>query len=109
MGVLYLLITQAMFMTGNAVLYLCTFPNRMAPFYLLKNLIYILYTPVPTERPTFLREYANGMYGVTAYYLAKSTADLPFQIIYPCIVTTIIYWMVRSLTPSAVCSGCGCG
>jgi hypothetical protein len=34
------------------------------------------------------------MYSVTAYYLAKSTADLPFQIIYPCIVTTIIYWMV---------------
>jgi hypothetical protein len=40
------------------------------------------------------REYGNGMYGVTAYYLAKSTADIPFHIVFPVISTTITYWMV---------------
>ena len=34
------------------------------------------------------------MYGVTAYYLAKSTADIPFHIVFPVIGTTITYWMV---------------
>jgi hypothetical protein len=35
------------------------------------------------------------MYGVTAYYLAKSTADIPFHIVFPVIGTTITYWMVH--------------
>ncbi len=40
-----------------------------------------------------MREYYNGLYGVAAYYLAKSTADVPFHIAYPILYTTIIYWM----------------
>ncbi len=41
-----------------------------------------------------LREYANGMYSSFAYYMAKSLADLPFNVVYPAIFGTITYWMV---------------
>ena len=103
---LFLLITQAVFMTGNSVLYLCTLhtpgmsvsPNYSpsSPLSALRSSLFRSLPSVPTERPTFLREYGNGMYGVTAYYLAKSTADIPFHIVFPVIGTTITYWMVRT-------------
>lgn len=33
------------------------------------------------ERAVFLREYANQLYGLTAYYIAKSMIDMPVLII----------------------------
>ena len=44
------------------------------------------------ERPVFLREQANKMYSVTAYYLAKVLADLPVQLITPIVFTVIVYF-----------------
>jgi hypothetical protein len=38
------------------------------------------------------------MYSVLPYYLAKTTADLPFQVFFSGLVVTIIYWMVRHST-----------
>ena len=44
------------------------------------------------ERPVFLREQANKMYSVTAYYLAKVLADLPLQLVTPIVFTVIVYF-----------------
>lgn len=46
------------------------------------------------ERPVFLREYANGSYSVLSYYLSKSLVEVPFQFIFPIIVSTCIYFLV---------------
>jgi len=54
----------------------------------------------PLERPLFLRETQNGYYRVSTYYLSKTFSDLPFQIIFPVIFCTIVYWMM-DLRPSA--------
>lgn len=56
--------------------------------------------PVPQERASFLREYGNGSFGVGPYYWGKSFADLPFNIFFPVLFTTITYWMV-GLRPEA--------
>ena len=34
------------------------------------------------------------MYSVFSYYLAKTTADLPFNIFFPILFSTIGYWMI---------------
>jgi ABC-type multidrug transport system permease subunit len=46
------------------------------------------------ERPVFLREYANKMYTVLPYYLAKVLADIPAYVIVPFIYTTICYFTI---------------
>jgi len=44
------------------------------------------------ERPVFLREQANKMYGVFSYFVAKVTMDTPVLIIAPLIFSMITYW-----------------
>lgn len=44
------------------------------------------------ERPVFLREQANSMYGVFAYFNAKTLAELPMTSINPFIYCCIIYF-----------------
>ncbi len=46
------------------------------------------------ELPVLLREHFNGTYRVEIYYITKQLADLPFYVILPIILTSIIYWMV---------------
>ncbi|CAG2164007.1 unnamed protein product [Oppiella nova] len=46
------------------------------------------------ELPIFQREHNNGMYRVSAYYLAKQLAELPTFTIGPIIFVAIFYWMV---------------
>ena len=54
----------------------------------------------PQERAVILREYADGIYSSPAYYLAKISIVVFFQIVLGFIFGTILYWMA-GLVPTA--------
>lgn len=47
---------------------------------------------VPLELPILVREHLNNWYTLKAYYLAKSTADLPFEVAYTTIYVSCVYF-----------------
>lgn len=47
----------------------------------------------PEELSVFMKERANGWYSCGIYYIAKTLADIPFQVIFPAIYGAIIYYM----------------
>ena len=49
---------------------------------------------LPSERPRFVREYATGSYGATAYFLSKLCTELPLTFLTSLISFFIVYWMV---------------
>ena len=48
----------------------------------------------PLERPVFIKEYKEGLYGVMSYFTAKIISELPFQIIFTIIYSCIIYFVI---------------
>lgn len=46
----------------------------------------------PEERAVFLREQASSLYDISAYFLGKVTAELPFNLLIPVISILICFW-----------------
>ncbi|XP_046639073.1 ATP-binding cassette sub-family G member 1-like isoform X3 [Daphnia pulicaria] len=66
------------------------------------NLIFIVFTAAiptavtfPLERKVLAREHLNNWYSLKAYYIAKTLADIPFQILFPTVNVVIIYIMTK--------------
>ncbi|CAM9798121.1 unnamed protein product [Pylaiella littoralis] len=45
----------------------------------------------PNEMPVFLREHDSGSYRVGSYFLGRTLAELPIQIIFPALFSVIVY------------------
>jgi len=44
-------------------------------------------------RAVLIKERNEGLYRLSAFFMAKVLADIPFEMIFPVIFTTIIYWL----------------
>ena len=56
----------------------------------IQNVILIF----PEERPCFLREVHNNMYGPSPYFWAKIVSELPFSLAQPVIFGSIVYYAI---------------
>ncbi len=48
----------------------------------------------PSERPRFVREYATGSFGATAYFCSKLVTELPLTFLTSLLAFLITYWMI---------------
>ena len=71
---------------GGAMFFMCV--ATFMPSYMMTGLTFQI------ERPVFLREQANQMYGVVPYYLAKIVSDIPSFLIIPVVFTSITYFSI---------------
>ena len=47
----------------------------------------------PEERTVIMKERSSGSYHLSAYFLAKTTSDMPVRILLPLIYMVVSYWM----------------
>ena len=71
---------------GGAMFFMCV--ATFMPPYMMTGLTFQI------ERPVFLREQANQMYGILPYYLAKIISDIPSFLIIPVVFTAITYFAI---------------
>lgn len=62
--------------------------------------IFAAVSTFPTELAVFLRERGSKTYRVSSYFVGKTLADVPHQVIFPTIFGVIAYWMI-GLNPGA--------
>ncbi len=88
-GIIYLNIgySQASVQNRTGVLFLV-----LVNTFILST-IGVLFT-FPAERTVVLRDQESGLYPISAYFLTKINTDLPFQILFPSLYVTILYFMV---------------
>ena len=48
----------------------------------------------PAERDVFLREENSKLYTTGAYFIGKSSVEIPFLLVFPIIQQLIAYWMI---------------
>ncbi|KAM7498738.1 hypothetical protein LguiA_023152 [Lonicera macranthoides] len=54
----------------------------------------------PQERSMLEKERSSGMYRLSSYFMARTTGDLPMELVLPTVFVTITYWMA-GLKPTA--------
>jgi ATP-binding cassette, subfamily G (WHITE), eye pigment precursor transporter len=74
-------------------------------YFLALNAVFIPLLPAaltfPQERNVFLKEESAKLYGSTAYFMSKSTVDIPYVLFFPVLQSLIFYWFVGlSSTPA---------
>ncbi|KAL5774536.1 hypothetical protein ACOSP7_012093 [Xanthoceras sorbifolium] len=73
------------------------FYNRFGGFLPLFQAIFTF----PRERMMLEKERSSGMYRLSSYFMARTTADLPMELALPTVFVTITYWM-GGLKPAAL-------
>ena len=64
---------------------------------------------LPAERDVILKERASGSYHLSAYFMAKTTADVPVRMILPLLYMFVSFWMAGiSSSFTVFCESVGC-